>query len=203
MAHVADAGAGVVRLVFAEDVDCAVGWAEQAGENAQKGGLAGAVFADEDVARAGLEVDGDLAQGGKGAEEIGDLFELATGAGAESRAGGLRGGLVMRFSSLAGELAGVRPGQLAWPMRADWRRGIGLALAGVGRAARARICWRTWPEARWRGRRRRGRRCLRPDACAVVLECVRRRLGALVVNLERRPVAALGEWLSNSFDARR
>jgi len=48
---------------------------EETGEDAEEGGFAGAVFAEKDVTSAGGEVDGDLAQGGEGAEEAGDLFK--------------------------------------------------------------------------------------------------------------------------------
>ena len=75
VAHVADAVAGVVRLEVAEDLDRAEAGAEEAGEDAEEGGLAGAVFADEDIAAAGLEIDGDLAQCGEGAKELGNLIE--------------------------------------------------------------------------------------------------------------------------------
>ena len=57
MAHVADAGARFVRLGVAEDADRAVAGAQKAGENAQERGLAGAVFAEQDVAAAGLEIE--------------------------------------------------------------------------------------------------------------------------------------------------
>ena len=77
VAHVADAVAGLVGLEVAEDVDRAEAGAEQAGEDAQQGGFAGAVFADEDVAAAGLKIDRDLAQRGEGAKELGDLSSRA------------------------------------------------------------------------------------------------------------------------------
>ena len=79
VAHVADAGAGLVGLGFAEDVDRAVGGTKKAGENAQERGFARAVFAEEDVAAAGLEIERDLAEGGKAAEELGHLIERAIG----------------------------------------------------------------------------------------------------------------------------
>ena len=70
MAHVTDAGAGLVGVLAAKDLDRAVSWSHEPGENPQQGGLAGAVFANEDVAAARLEVDCDLAQGGKRAKEF-------------------------------------------------------------------------------------------------------------------------------------
>jgi hypothetical protein len=73
--HVADAGARVVGLGFAEDADRAVSGAEQASENAEERGLACAVFTEENVAAAGLEIERDLAEGGKAAEELGHLIE--------------------------------------------------------------------------------------------------------------------------------
>lgn len=96
VAHVADAGAGVVGLEIAEDSDIAVAGAEEAGEDAEKGGLAGAVFTNEDVTAAGVELDRDLAQCGKGAEELGDFLDAGAnlrsfasgGGGAHSQAAG-------------------------------------------------------------------------------------------------------------------
>ena len=75
VAHVADAGARVVGLGVAEDVDRAVRGTKKAGENAQQRGFAGAVFAEENVAAAGLEIERDLAESGKGAEKLGHLIE--------------------------------------------------------------------------------------------------------------------------------
>jgi len=53
-----------------------VGGAEKAGENAQERGFAGAVFAEEDVAAAGLEIKRNLAESSKAAKELGHLDEL-------------------------------------------------------------------------------------------------------------------------------
>jgi len=72
VAHVADAVAGGVGRLSVEDGDFALGGLEESGEDAEKGGFAGAVFAKEDVAAAGGEVDGDLAEGGERAEEARD-----------------------------------------------------------------------------------------------------------------------------------
>jgi len=66
-----------VGFLIAEDFDGAEAGAKQAGEDAQEGGLACAVFADEDVATAGFKIDGDLAEGGKRAEELGDVVEAS------------------------------------------------------------------------------------------------------------------------------
>ena len=53
-------------------------------ENAQERGLACAVFAEEDVAAAGLEIERNLAESGKAPEELGHLDELRViGPGAE------------------------------------------------------------------------------------------------------------------------
>jgi hypothetical protein len=52
-----------------------VSGAEQASENAEERGLACAVFTEENVAAAGLEIERDLAEGGKAAEELGHLIE--------------------------------------------------------------------------------------------------------------------------------
>ncbi len=56
-------------------LDCAVRGTEKAGENAQERGFAGAVFAEENVAAAGLEIERNLAESGKAAEELGHLIE--------------------------------------------------------------------------------------------------------------------------------
>ena len=60
---------------FAEDRDLAEAGPQQAGQNAQQRGFARAVFAEQHVAAARLEVHRDLAQRGKGAEELGDVVE--------------------------------------------------------------------------------------------------------------------------------
>jgi hypothetical protein len=73
----------------AEDGDFALGGLEEAGEDAEEGGFAGAVFAEQDVAAAGGEVDGDLAQGGEGAEEAGDLGKTGERASGREFAGGV------------------------------------------------------------------------------------------------------------------
>jgi hypothetical protein len=75
VAHVTDAGAGLVRLRVAEDADRSVRRTKKAGENAQESGLACSVFAKENVAAAGLEIERNLAESGKAAEELGHLIE--------------------------------------------------------------------------------------------------------------------------------
>jgi hypothetical protein len=55
--HIADAGARVVRLGFAKNFDRAVGGTKKAGENAEERGLAGTVFAEENVAAAWLKIE--------------------------------------------------------------------------------------------------------------------------------------------------
>ena len=91
--HIADALAGLMRLVVAEDGDLAEAGAEQAGKNAQQSGLARAVFAEKNVAAAGLKIDRNLAQRGKGAEKLRDVVQSSKsskdGPGANSRSGGL------------------------------------------------------------------------------------------------------------------
>ena len=77
VAHVADAGAGIMGLRFAEDADRAVRGAKKAGKNAQQRGFSGAVFAEENVAAARLEIERDLAESGKTAEEFGNLERVA------------------------------------------------------------------------------------------------------------------------------
>ena len=78
MAHVADALASLMGFEVAENCDIAEAGPEQAGEDTQQRGFARAVFAKENVAAARLEIDCDLAQGGKGAEELGDVVEAGT-----------------------------------------------------------------------------------------------------------------------------
>jgi hypothetical protein len=72
-------------LGFAKDTDCAVGGTEKAGEYAQERGFACAVFAEEDIAAARLEIQRNLAESGKAAEELGYLDESRVlGSGAVS-----------------------------------------------------------------------------------------------------------------------
>ena len=178
MAHIADARAGVVGVVVAKNLDLAASWPQKPGENPQKSRLAGAVFADQDIASAGFEVDGDLAQRGKRAKKLRNVFEV----GAKGRAGGLRGLRCHGISSWrfqrgrcpVGEpasrcarvgrgrsrLCGAAPG---WPF------GVAGAYLLAHLACNA-VAWKT-PS--------------RPigalsDALRIVLEGVRRRLGALV-----------------------
>ena len=56
----------------AEDLDGALGGFGQACKEAEEGGFAGTVFAQDEVDLAGREGEGDRAQRGKGAEELGD-----------------------------------------------------------------------------------------------------------------------------------
>jgi hypothetical protein len=56
VAHVADAGARIMRLLIAEDLDGAEAGAQESGQNAQQRRFARAVFADQDVAAAGLKI---------------------------------------------------------------------------------------------------------------------------------------------------
>ena len=139
VAHVADAGAGVMGLESCRrHCDRAEAGAEQSGENAEQSGFAGAVFADENVAAAGLEIDGDLAKRGKGAEELGDAVK--TGAEREcAPASAAEGG-----HSQAAGLAAV--GQRAAAARI---RGRAAGMAGAADSAPAgayllaHLAWRT------------------------------------------------------------
>ena len=97
---------------FAEELDCSEAGAKEAGEDAEEGGFAGAVFADEDVALAGFEVDGDLAQGGEGSEEARKRYRL-----------GRRGPRLPGRSWAA---------QLAAPEVAATGAGVGGGSGGVG-----------------------------------------------------------------------
>jgi dihydroxyacetone kinase len=62
-------------LGVAEDADRSVRGTKKAGENAEKRGLARTVFAEKNVAAAGLERERDLAESGKAAKELGHLIE--------------------------------------------------------------------------------------------------------------------------------
>src|SRR6185312_16380717 len=79
VAHVADAIAGVGGFVFAEDVEAAVGGPEEAGNNAEEGGLAGSVFAEQEVAAPALKTGSDFAQCGEGSVELGKGLNLNDG----------------------------------------------------------------------------------------------------------------------------
>ena len=61
---------------FAENCDGSVRGAKKAGENSQERGFSGAVFAEENVAAARLEIKRDLTECGKAAEEFGHLGKL-------------------------------------------------------------------------------------------------------------------------------
>ncbi len=74
MGHVGDAAASFGGR-SAEDFDGALGGFGEAGEEAQQGGFAGAVFAQDEVDFAGFEGEGERAQGGEGAKELGDEGE--------------------------------------------------------------------------------------------------------------------------------
>ncbi len=68
--------------------DRAEAGAQQAGQNAQQRGFARAVFAEQHVAAAGLEIHRDLAQRGKAAEELRHLIEPGAERAAQSAADG-------------------------------------------------------------------------------------------------------------------
>ena len=167
----------------AEDLDGAVAGAEQAGEDAEQGGFAGAVFADEDVAAAGLEVDGDLAQGGEGAKEFGNLIEpcaRGTGVGlgcvcghafSLQRRSGWRAERGASAEAAAG-LAGWRWRGCAGLGRSILAGALGLEDGGVELAVAAIGAF--------------------GQGLGIVLEGVRRRLGALVDDLEEAAGGGLG-----------
>ena len=125
MAHVADAGAGLMRFVFAEDADRAEAGAEQAGQNAQQRGFARAVFAEQNVAAARLEIDRDLAQRGKGAEELGDLSRRAQTVDGCGTIGG------RRRKQSCGQLAGGCTGADAAAAQSCWQVVLARLLAGL------------------------------------------------------------------------
>ena len=180
---------------FAEDRDLAEAGPQQAGQNAQQRGFARAVFAEQHVAAAGLEVDRDLAQRGKGAEELGTPDRA--GRRSELASASAR---VPVIRSVCSRRSGRRVGRLA-TLAAGCRGGCGLRQS----AARAGA-----------GLLRRGGRVLAgalglqdrgvEDAVAaigafgqglgVVLEGVRRRLGAFVDDLEQ--AARWRPWASGS-----
>ena len=190
VAHVADAGARFVRLMVAEDRDFAVGGPQQAGENAQQGGFAGAVFADEDVAACPV----------RGRRRLGAERQRIRRAWRPGRAGrkgwnwmasvSLRSCFQFRWQS------GWRRAGRERPV-ADWaRRGARVAVAALRRAAEpgwagayllahlacSTVAWKT-PS--------------RPigafsQSLGIVLEGVRRRLGAFVDHLEQAAGGGLG-----------
>jgi hypothetical protein len=88
MTHVADAGTRIMRRFSAKDLDSAMSGLDQTCEHAEKGGLAGSVLADEDVALAGFEIDCDLTQCGKRSEKLGYVLKPGT---VFRRSSGLRG----------------------------------------------------------------------------------------------------------------
>src|SRR5215469_2587748 len=102
-----------------------------------------------DLALAELEFGGYLAKSGEGSEELGDVFEPRALAHAVSCR------LLEQRSKRAPNwrLADF-PQQAIRPASATFQ---------ADRVARGRTCWRTWPATPWRGRRRRGRRCLRRE----------------------------------------
>ena len=60
---------------LAEDAHLAEAGPQQSGQNAQQRGFARAVFAEQHIAAARLEVDRDLAQRGESAKELRHLIE--------------------------------------------------------------------------------------------------------------------------------
>jgi len=76
--HIGDAAAALGRGCV-EDFDGALAGFGEAGEQAEEGGLAGAVFAEDEVDLAGFEGERERAQGGEGAEEFGCAVELGYG----------------------------------------------------------------------------------------------------------------------------
>jgi len=72
--HVGDASA-LLGGIASEDLDGALAGFGEAGEEAEEGGFAGAVFAEDEVDLAGVEGEVDGAEGGEGAEELGDRGE--------------------------------------------------------------------------------------------------------------------------------
>ncbi len=69
MAHVGDAAALVVRG-FGEDLDVPRVGVMRPASDAEEGGFAGAVFAQDDGAGAGGEGGGDVAESGEGAVDL-------------------------------------------------------------------------------------------------------------------------------------
>ncbi len=130
VAHVGDAAALVLGLV-AEDVDGAAGGGDEAGEDAQEGGFAGAVVAEDDGGGAGGEVGGDFAEGGEGAVELGDFEEGGGGDLRVAASAGLRATLCERIH-LDGVSMAVVVGA-AWP-----------GLAGAYLEAHLAWSWVAW-----------------------------------------------------------
>ena len=78
VAHVGHTAALAVRCA-GEDGDGAAGGCDEAGDDAEEGGFAGAVFSEDDGGAAGGEGGGDVAQGGEGAVDPGDRVERCGG----------------------------------------------------------------------------------------------------------------------------
>ncbi len=180
----------------AKDLDRAEAWPQQAGQNAQQRGFSGAVFADQHIAVAGLKIDRDLAQRGKGAEQLGNRlraghscrswsqsgFRVMQSVGGDRRGRSRRcgRGYGMREDLPAGwAAAGAMPG---WPpgcAGAYLLAHLACRIIGVEDAVAADSAYR---------------QCLR-----VILECVGRRLRALVDHLQH---AALGRPWESGFQTR-
>ena len=110
VAHVGHAAALLVGR-SAEDGDGAAGGGDEAGDDAEEGGFAGAVFAEDDGAGAGGEGGGDVAESGEGAVELGDGVELAAAVELLRRGLGLRSASCVSSVSLHASI---------WLAPADW-----------------------------------------------------------------------------------
>ena len=142
VAHVGDAAALVVGRLR-EDRYGAAGGGDETGDEAEEGGFAGSVFAEDDGGGSGGEGGRDVAEGGEGAVDLGDGIQLRSGL--EGAAAGCR-------FRLGHDLALA---VLAGCGKSRWRWWPGLPGLRPGRTWR-----RIWPGAGWRGRRRRAHRCL-------------------------------------------
>jgi acetylornithine deacetylase/succinyl-diaminopimelate desuccinylase-like protein len=78
VAHVGNTATLAVGGV-GEDCDCSAGGGDEAGDDAEEGGLAGAVFAEDDGRASGGEIGGHVTQSGEGAVDAGDRVQSCGG----------------------------------------------------------------------------------------------------------------------------
>jgi hypothetical protein len=113
VSHVSEASGDGANVFRAEHADGAARGSEQSGDDAQEGGLARAVFAEQNVEASGSEVGGDAAQGGE-ASEVADYVANGDSGGVPTFA---------NYGFAAGYAAtDAAPAAGAWRMWATRRR---------------------------------------------------------------------------------
>jgi hypothetical protein len=118
VAHVGDAAALAVRGV-GEDGDGSAGGRDESGDDAEEGGFASTVFAEDDGGATGGEVGGDVTQGGEGAVDAGDGVQ-SCGCGRFGAGWGGCGHLMDAIECLHASI-GLTPGRMQparWARRA-------------------------------------------------------------------------------------